>query len=249
MTFFPSWSKKKQLGNITQAQADKKLGVETAADRREAATGVVTQVENNLYDEEKLRRSLPFVVRLDIETDELKHTASVIVAYNNGLSMKAECFHQPSNVDELINVCVAGAQQCLSAISHEAVFTFGRMVRTVKRKQLMNRKNEPNGFLSHELESDFPRFEFAQPNGAPSIRDVLLGIPQVATDPEMKQTSTGKVKPVKYEVNDPRVAQFQRSLQSKDSMKPRINKEKAKQATNAMAELLRTVGLDDANKK
>lgn len=221
-------------------------------------TTTIQQTEvQTVFELDVLRRSLPFVIKIDIEVDESKpgtRNASVVVHYKNGLIAKIECFRSPSNTEELINVALAGAHQCLSDIANEALFTYAGLDRRVRRKTKFGESIDDPIVVSSELESDKPKIEIAVPVGAPGLRDILLSIPGVACMPGENTTSNSQVKGTSRtridSFDDPRVAVMDRGRIKHDRVeKPRLNKETADRATNAMAELLRSVGIDGAEEK
>jgi hypothetical protein len=215
---------------------------------KNAQTAIVQQpVNDELYALEMLRRSLPFVTKIDIETEEtMSQVAAVIVYYNNGMTAKIECFRKPAKTEELINIALAGAHQCLSDLSYGALFTYAGKDRRVWRKVGKVEDGQVPVVISSELECDEPKFHQAVPSGAPGLRDILLSIPGVACLPGENTTSNSQVKRTKFEsMEDPRVAMVERGRIRHDrEEKPRLDKTTAKRATNAMAELLMSVGIN-----
>jgi hypothetical protein len=223
---------------------------------KSAQTAIVQQpVSEELYALEILRRSLPFVVKIDIETEEITtKAASVIVYYKNGLTAKIECYRKPEKTEELINVALAGAHQCLSDLAFGALFTYAGKDRRVWRSAVSAEDGGLPIIISSELSADAPKFSKAVPDGAQGLRDILLSVPGVACLPGENSTSNAQVKnrqKVKIEsMDDPRVAMIDRGRIKHDRVeKPRLDKTTAKRATNAMAELLRSVGIDGTEEK
>jgi hypothetical protein len=203
-------------------------------------------IQEEMYSTEMLRRSLPYATKIDIESDDDRF--HVVVHYKNGLTAKIQCFEKPSKTEQLINLALAAAHQCLSEIGSRARFNFNGKMRHVWRS---GRSKPP--IISCELVCDAPKFEGAVPDGAPCLREVQLSVQGIACLPGENKTSTGaqripKTKSMSYDDNG--VAQFERS-------KPKYEREKkilldrkvANRAANAMAELLRSVGLDEPEKK
>lgn len=219
---------------------------------KNAQTAIIQQpVSTELYEIEVLRRSLPFVVKIDIETYETPtKVVSVIVHYKNGLIAKIECYRKPEKTEELINVAIAGTHQCLSDLAYGALFTFAGKDRRVWRKVGKAEEGQVPVIISSELECDEPKFNGAIPSGAPGLRDILLSIPGVACLPGENTTSNSQVKRIKFEsMEDPRVAMVERGRIRHDrEEKPRLDKTTAKRATTAMAELLMSVGIGDKEK-
>lgn len=222
-----------------------------------AQTAIIQQpVSDELYEMEVLRRSLPFVVKIDIETDETTtKTASVIVHYKNGLIAKIECFRKPEKTEELINVALAGCHQCLSDLAYGAIFTFAGKDRRVWRDAVhIEQDIEQRLIISSELSCDSPKFTNAVPDGSPGLRDILLSLPGVACMPGENSTSNSQVKGrqgIKItSMDDPRVAVMERGRITHDRVeKPRLDKKTANRAATAMAELLRSVGIDGSEEK
>lgn len=207
---------------------------------KNAQTAIVQQpVNDELYALEMLRRSLPFVIKIDIETEEtMSQIATVIVYYNNGMTAKIECFRKPAKTEELINIALAGAHQCLSDLSYGALFTYAGKERRVWRKVGKVEDGQVPVVISSELECDEPKFHQAVPSGAPGL-------------PGENTTSNSQVKRTKFEsMEDPRVAMVERGRIRHDRKeKPRLDKTTAKRATNAMAELLMSVGINGEKDK
>lgn len=214
----------------------------------------VVDVENNIYDEEVLKRSLPYVTKLNIETNDQPigdTITTVIVEYRNGLSMQAYCTRTPIDTVELVNIAVCGSQQVLSTYVHKALFSFAARERVVSRRELEQRKspikqtdlikvNVDRKFSDTTASCDFGRFADAVPSGAPSLRDVLLTIPMSAVEKDHDLRSSAQVR--------------SQSLRDRIIASPppppaplTINKEQATRATKAMADLLKAVRIDDNN--
>ncbi|MFA5052814.1 MAG: hypothetical protein WC565_02050 [Parcubacteria group bacterium] len=223
---------------------------------KNAQTAIIQQpVSTELYEMEVLRRSLPFVVKIDIETDETTtKAASVIVHYKNGLIAKIECYRKPEKTEELINVALAGTHQCLSDLAYGALFSFAGKDRRVWREAVQTIDDMVPIIISTELSSDAPKFTNAVPDGAPGLRDILLSLPGVACMPGENSTSNSQVKGrqgIKISsMDDPRVAMMERGRIRHDRVeKPKLDKTTATRATTAMAELLRSVGIDGSEEK
>jgi len=220
---------------------------------KNAQTAIVQQpVNEELYALETLRRSLPFVTKIDIETDNsMSAVTDVIVYYNNGMTAKITCFRKPEKTEELVNIALAGAHQCLSDLSYGALFNFNGEDRRVWRKVGKTEDGKMPVVISTELEGDRPKLNGATPSGVPGLREVLLAIPGVACMPGEYSMSTGQVKKTKFEsIFDPRVSMVERGRIKHDrEEKPCLDKVTAKRAANAMAELMRSVGIDGTEEK
>jgi hypothetical protein len=202
-------------------------------------------VSDEMFSLETLRRSLPYVQKIDIESGDPPYGKEVVIVfYHNGLIANIECFEKPSKVSELINIALAGAHQCLSEIGIRGLFTFDGKERHVWRTG----KLKSSKTISSVIQDDKPKLIGAVPYNAPSLREVQLAIPGIACMPGENSMSSGQKKAL--QIDDPNVAQFERSRITHDRVeKIRLDKPTANRAVNAMAELLRSVGLDETEKK
>jgi len=211
----------------------------------------VVDVVNNVYDEEVLKRSLPYVTKLNIETNDQpvgSTVSSVMVEYRNGLSMVAECTRTPIDTQELVHIAVAGSQQVLSTYVHRAAFYFASRERTVKRHvkarttvkapDLIN-VADINLFHDSRAECDFGRFANAIPSGAPSLREVLLTIQGAAIEKDQDCRSSSQVNSL---LRDAVVIR-----PPEPPAPPTISKEQATRATKAFSDLLKSISPPDGN--
>jgi len=202
-------------------------------------TSIGVHQMNVQYDTMLLKRTLPFVTKFDIEVEQNSHITKVNVHYTNGLIAKVKSYDRPSKTEDLIDIALAAAHQCLIlTFGFEATFSYGNRVRAVWVE----------GECKY-LSSDMEKLQGATPIGAPSFRDVQLSVPNLLCMPGESAISNGQVKPVlnrgSLSIDDQKVSVVERGRIRHDRVeKPRLDKKTAKRATDAMAELLKAVGID-----
>lgn len=177
-----------------------------------------------MYDIAKLKRVLPYCVKIDIEAYENmfgdKHVL-VTCHYAGGLKAEIKCPDMPADTDTMAELVAAGAVQCLAAYAQSGVFTFKKHRRVIQRDDGSGRPSVQGSRINEH------------PSGAPSVREVVQCMQGVIdVDGIALNSSQFHSKP-----NQP-FKQLSPAPRPKEELDP----EKSRRATQALAELLSITG-------
>jgi hypothetical protein len=190
------------------------------------------------YDIPRLRSALPYCEKIDIEShdDKVNGVQRVLVTchYTGGMRAEVECPVMPPTTEDMVDLVAAAAAQCLSKHTTGATFNLsrpngtGRSSRTIKR---VGGNGRPW--------SDGPRL-YGGPGAAPSPREVCMTM-QDAIDVDGVETSTS----LHQRFTPPPKQRKPLALPAPAPPPERLDADKAKRASQAMAALLQATEDDD----
>ena len=200
-----------------------------------------------MYDLDHLKQCLPYCTKIDFEvhSEPGGGVRFVVVEchYVGGLEARAECHEMPPTTEKLAELVAAGAQQCLSDLVQAATFSVGTKMRKIERDERDPSKAHASG----------PRLPVVPPQ-APSLREVMTTMPDVIDVDGTEVTSTAIHKKSEKALYDggrrayPALTDNQTNQPVTKALPPPVgalDRDKAKRATEAMGNLLRSIEDDD----